>query len=387
MRIHILYNCYWGNGMSGGDRRIIEILRRWNADSELLIFIYTTKEFSTLLHEEIGVWKNTDEIITNSDNGKEKNIVLSYHARMRKCFYELKENMRDGDIIYSPTDIMPDVIPAAKIKKIYGNRVKWASITYHIFESFYKRPGNKINNFLSCMQQKYDLHMMKKYANVSLTTSPIVKQYFETHGWKDEKIKIVDNAVDTSIIDKTLDNCDINYDACFLARLNYSKGVLELPEIWEKVVKKKPDARLAIIGKGSDEIVARIKTEIERYNIEKNIDLLGYMSSEDAYCLMKSAKVFLFTSHEEGWGMAIAEAMCCEIPVVAYDLPVFKYLFKKGIIMCELKNTTQMAEHVCELLENDFERQRMGKEGNCFVRENYTLDKTAEKEKRVLKSL
>ena len=74
----------------------------------------------------------------------------------------------------------------------------------------------------------------------------------------------------------------------------------------------------------------------------------------------KSSEVFVFPSHEEGWGIAICEAMACGLPVVAYDLPVYREIFTQGIITVPLKDIKAFSEKVVNLLENDKERHVLG---------------------------
>lgn len=112
--IHILINCYWGNGMSGGDRRSIELLRRWNNTDEYKFIIYTTHRFAKLLKDE-GI---SNFLIEFTDNETNKNgIIISYFKRLLKCYSLLKRNVDVGDIVYSSTDILPDVFPGYLIKK------------------------------------------------------------------------------------------------------------------------------------------------------------------------------------------------------------------------------------------------------------------------------
>ena len=97
---------------------------------------------------------------------------------------------------------------------------------------------------------------------------------------------MVDNAVDIELVEGSDVEAE-GYDAVFLARLNYSKGIMELPEIWSKVVTKYPEARLGIIGKGSEEIIKELKEKIVSNNVSDNVDILGYLDSEKAYSIIK----------------------------------------------------------------------------------------------------
>ena len=76
--------------------------------------------------------------------------------------------------------------------------------------------------------------------------------------------------------------------------------------------------------------------------------------------MVKNCKVFVFPSHEEGWGIAICEAMACGLPVVAYDLPVYREIFKQGMVTVPLIDIKRFSEEVVNLLENDEKRRILG---------------------------
>ncbi len=381
MNIHVFINCYWGPGISGGDRRALEILKRWKNTDSYRFIIYTTSKFYEIMQQENIT--HLKVVLTDTNEKREKGLIRAYMGRTIQCIKALKKNLNPGDVLYSTTDILPDIIPPAFFKIKNKAKYRWSMITFHIFETFYKRPGNLLVNFLSCYQQKYAMHLGNRYADAYMTTSPLVQEYMQKHKYRMNKVILIDNAVDTEIIDNSKLELQ-GYDACFLARLNYSKGIFELPVIWREVIQKYPNARLAIMGKGSDEIVKELQECISENQVENNIDIMGYVEAEKAYSIMKVSKMFLFTSHEEGWGMALAEALVCGIPAVAYDLPIFKYLFKEGVNLCELKNTSAMAEKVCYILENESEARRMGLAGREYILQHYSLDTVAEKELQIV---
>lgn len=61
--------------------------------------------------------------------------------------------------------------------------------------------------------------------------------------------------------------------------------------------------------------------------LEHNILIYGRCSDVKLYSLLKSSKVFIFPSFFEGWGIVVAEALACGLPVVAYDIPAIRENF------------------------------------------------------------
>lgn len=377
--IHVMANCYWGDGMSGGDRRLLEILKRWNKD-EYRIIVYTVQKFAQIMLDE-GI-KHCKFVLTDKNCISRTGLIVAYMKRTANCKRELRRRVKEGDVIYASTDILPDIIPSYEMKRKYKNQVRWVMITHHIYEKFYKRPGNIIRNFISCSQQDMAIKMGMRLADTYLTVSPIVYDYFTEKRYDISKLEMVDNAVDNELIENSLEEVN-GYDAVFMARLNNSKGVMELPVIWKEVIKSYPKAKLGIIGKGQPDMLEKLSQEIDNCNVKDNVDLLGYLDSNKAYSIMKKSKVFLFTSHEEGWGLVIAEAQLCGLPVVAYNLPVYSRLFK-NLTLCQFLNTNEMADGVCKYLSDEKLIELDGIAGKKHIIDNYSLDAVAEKELKMV---
>lgn len=383
--IHVIANTFWntGKGMSGGDKRNLEFLKRWNKKDECKIVVYAPKKFLDILLEEEPNLK-IECRITSTKNSEQKGVITAYMIHTMRAVMQLPFFKRDI-LFYSASDFLPDIIPCM-VGKIFNFQSQWCTVIHHIIESYKTRPGNKITNIISYEAQQVGLIFVKYFSNRIITVSPVVKKYLLKRKFKREKIFMCDNGVDVEYINtlEPYEEVQKHYDAAFLARLAPSKGIFEIPEIWSNVVAKHPNARLAMIGNGTPEVKQQLKSLIKRYNVEKNIDVLGYLENEDAYRYLKSAKVFLFPSHEEGWGISIAEALSCGLPVIAYDLPIYKYVFKYGVFEAPKGNVSKMAELVNNLLDDDKYRNKVSKEGQKFVLKHYDWDVVADKELKLL---
>jgi glycosyltransferase involved in cell wall biosynthesis len=143
-----------------------------------------------------------------------------------------------------------------------------------------------------------------------------------------------------------------------------------------------PNAKLGVIGEGSSEIKIDMLKIIKKFNLENNVILLGYLQDKDAAVVLKSSKIFLFPSHEEGWGIAVAEAMAAELPVVSWDLPVYKEVFENYTIRVDENNIESFSVKVIGLLKDDGKRVKSGIEGYQFIHK-YSWDKVTEEEKKI----
>jgi glycosyltransferase involved in cell wall biosynthesis len=148
------------------------------------------------------------------------------------------------------------------------------------------------------------------------------------------------------------------YDACWMGRYNPMKGCDDLLSIWELVCKERTEAKLAIMGSASKQMEPLIK---ERH-LGKNIDVLGFVTDEVKFRTLKESKVFPFPSYYESWGMVASEALACGLPVVAYDLPVYRTIYTQGVIKVPIGDQQNFACQLIEILKDENLRKQLAQE-------------------------
>lgn len=173
------------------------------------------------------------------------------------------------------------------------------------------------------------------------------------------------------------------YDGIFIGRLHPQKGLPDLVDIWERVVQKRPESKLAIIGGGSKEWSDWLESEIATRGLENNIDFLGFKIGEEKIKLLQSAKVFMMSSHYESWGMTAVEAMSAGLPVVGYDIPVFQEVFPEAMIKVPFEDKEAFVKQVLELLNDEYMRSQKAANSKSFVW-RYDWSKVAEIELSIL---
>jgi glycosyltransferase involved in cell wall biosynthesis len=92
-------------------------------------------------------------------------------------------------------------------------------------------------------------------------------------------------------------------------------GVAELVAAMPEIVRRRPDARLAIAGDGP--LRPRIEADIERLGLHERVRLLGRVSEIDLLGWYRAADLFVLPTQElEGFGLSTAEALACGTPAV-----------------------------------------------------------------------
>ena len=129
------------------------------------------------------------------------------------------------------------------------------------------------------------------------------------------KVSIVGASIDPIPID--CDNKRKDIDFLCVGRIDKFKGI---ENIWELLKEKNPKSNFVMIGKAS-------KKEIDKFH-KLGIDHRGIVSENEKFEIFQRARVFLFPSVREGFGMAVAEAIHMSLPVIAWRIPVFEELYE-----------------------------------------------------------
>ncbi|MDP1845632.1 MAG: glycosyltransferase family 4 protein [Candidatus Moranbacteria bacterium] len=375
------------NGKTGGLVRLVEILKRLNDPSGTETILVSSDENYADYFRENGIAIEFKPVKSNLKFKSLFGLCLKSLLIIAKSFFVLKldflESKDEKVIAYSSSDLFWEVIPAFYFK-IRKKNIKWVQAIHHIYPDWKTRPGNKATNFFGYYSQRFSFWLIKKKADKIISVSDFSKNQLVKAGFPESKINVSSNGIDIEYFE-SIKKIETAYDGVFLGRLNRSKGIFDLIRIWKKVCDELPQARLAIIGGGREETKKILLKKIRNYNLEKNIDLLGFLEDKKAHQILKSGKVFLFPSHEEGWGIAIAEAMACGLPVVSWNLPVYKEIFGIRTMQIEEKNTNLFSSKVLELLKNDTMRKKIGEDGKEFIKK-YSWDSVAKKELEIISS-
>ncbi len=95
------------------------------------------------------------------------------------------------------------------------------------------------------------------------------------------------------------------------------------------------------------------------------LQFTGAVSQEVLIDNFRKADAFLFPSHWEGYGIAIEEAMCFGLPVIAYETGAVPELVENGVTgwLAPVGDTETLGRAVRECIEDPAERHRRGKRG------------------------
>ena len=141
------------------------------------------------------------------------------------------------------------------------------------------------------------------------------------------------------------------------------KGIAILLEAAAIVRKSIPDLKIVIAGDGFQ------RGELEQLSRDLSIDditsFLGWIVNKDLPRYYRAAAVSVIPSLEEGFGIPAAEAMGCELPVIASDAGGLPEVVDDGVtgFVVPRGDVKALADKMLLLLHDPELRVRMGKAG------------------------
>jgi len=421
MKFCFIANNNIGFGLTGGDRIFTELIKGWKDRASILLMGSQEAIDIAMRYGANVAFLKTAETNQHPDLGLGGLLVHTYR-RIRagiKGLTTYSAQLKDVDVVYSVSDFYPDFYPAYLMKR-RNSKITWIA-GYYLFAP---APWAKVTPYTGAqrlrglvywLMQRPSYYLINKYADkVFVTSEPDVKYFVNTKRSRDQVV-VVQGGVDVTASEEYLQEQakreklkatsyeelggqvtedgrlearglpppSKRYDACFIGRFHYQKGVLLLIDIWKKVCEKKADAKLAMIGNGPLEDEARVK--IKSLGLEQNVELLGFMDGEKKFEIFKQSKVMVHPATYDSGGMAAAEGMAWRLPGVSFDLEALKTYYPQGMVKVSCFEQQQFADTILHLLNDPAFYEEQARLAHELVLNVWDWNKRAENVWKALK--
>ncbi len=369
-------NATWGEkALSGGDIRFIEIFRRLRSYYDVTVF---TNPAGKRAHEYLES-RSLFTFYCTFDWFDVLGIYISYLLRtISACFFLLK-HAKKYDVFYATSDFFPDVLPCFLWKT---KKQRWVQLIHHLYPPPTKRPGNFLRNFIGYLMQRFSFALIRKKADKIIVVNEVVKEALLDLHFSPEKIFLSSNGL-------TLESYSLQkppekrFDLCMVGRFAPSKGHRDLLSIYH-YMKHRPT--LVLVGGGDTTYIDSFLNAVEQEGLSDVIHYLGQVPEKEKIELLFSSKIFVLPSHEEGWGIVIAEAMAAGLPIVVWNLPIYAFVFEDKIIKVPENDYEAFARAIDDLLDDEVKRKCLGEEGREFVK-RYDWSEVAQREQLVIEGV
>ena len=166
-----------------------------------------------------------------------------------------------------------------------------------------------------------------------------------------------------------------------VGRLVHRKGQDKLITAMPKILAKRPDAKLLLIGQGPRK--AKLDSLVAKYGIEDSVKFLGSIAYADLPKYLNAADLFVMPSRSrlmglevEGLGIVYLEASACALAVIAGSsggAPDALLDGRTGYVVDGM-DINQIANRVLSLIDNPKAAKEMGEAGRVWVESNWSWD-------------
>jgi glycosyltransferase involved in cell wall biosynthesis len=149
--------------------------------------------------------------------------------------------------------------------------------------------------------------------------SPTTAARLVERGIPTDSVTVVPVGIDLDEIARTPAS-DEKYDVLYVGRLIGHKHVDALIDALEELRSRGTPRTCAIVGEGPER--ESLEASAVQKGVGEDICFLGNVEEHSTvFSLMKSAGVFVLPSTREGFGIVVAEAIACGLPVLTVDHP------------------------------------------------------------------
>jgi len=258
-------------------------------------------------------------------------------------------------------------------------------VTIHDLTLFFY-PGRSKKGFITKIAYKYIMkHACATAKKIIAVSTATKKDILETFHVEKDKIQVVYEAADDKVFQNTtpdfLDKTKRKYGLdstpiiLYVGQWRPHKNLVGLIKAFE-ILRKKTEAKLVIVGK-VDPSFPEVTEAIDKSAFLRDIIKPGFISEEELAAFYKLAKVFVFPSFYEGFGLPGLEAMMAQTPVCSSNRTSLPEVYQDAAVYFDPTNLEDMAKKIELVLKDDKLRKDLIYKGKELLNQ-YSWQKTAE---------
>ena len=167
------------------------------------------------------------------------------------------------------------------------------------------------------------------------------------------KIEVIYNGTREPVRSSLIPNSKwkkINY-IVVIGNARKRKNLILLFKAFTLLTNEIDNIKLIVIGKNDN----NMKILSKKYmSLNNNIIFTGFISESEKTDIIKNAKILVFPSLYEGFGLPILEAEILETPVLCSDIPAFREIASDSALFFNPKKENDLKEKIKQILQSDF---------------------------------
>ena len=230
--------------------------------------------------------------------------------------------------------------------------------------------------------------LLKKILVPKVTLNIAVSNSFLKNIWKQKRYKaktkftVVYNGIDTKKIklggEPLLNNAKSNIRLGMIGNFINNKNQIIICKALVDVIQKHPDIEFIFVGRKDEEFPEEFDNCYDyctEYNLIKNVKFLG--KRNDVYHILNSLDIFVFSSLNESFGIAVIEAMISGLPVILSDIDTLREISSDGkyALLYRANDPSDLSLKMNRLIEDEFFRMELGKNARDYAMKNFSIEK------------
>lgn len=338
MGLLVLMNGPMGHGLSGGDVHAGRLLRAWAERFDAGVVLCAP---SGVFERLVPMPPASARPISTSRSPRTGSGVLAYLAALATRMVVSVCRAPTSRVVVASSHLFHDVIPGVALRLRKGSHL--VVYVYHLVEE--ERPSKTARVFASVALERVSVWLLARYATVVFVDREELVSSLAARGVPRAALVLTGNAYDP--VDPPASPAVPERPVVlFCGRLVRQKGVWDVLRLAERLLVAHPDIDVMLVGDGPE------RAALERAAEERgltNVQVRGFVCELDKWELLLRATVLVAPSVEEGWGIAVGEALWAGTPVVAYDLPAYHH-FGMALTRVPVGDTDTFLQAVLRLL-------------------------------------
>lgn len=160
----------------------------------------------------------------------------------------------------------------------------------------------------------------------------------------------------------------------YMGTLEPRKNIELLIKAYHALLGQRSELPILVIAGKKGWMYEQLFQMVSEWGLNDQIVFPGYIEDEDSSALMSGAKLFVFPSLYEGFGIPPLESMACGTPVIVSDAEALLETVGESAEVFRSGDMVELSSKINRLLKNEEMRNKLSESGREWV-DNYTWER------------
>jgi len=288
---------------------------------------------------------------------------------------------RPPDVLFVPAHVLPIVHPPRSVVTIHDLGYLHFPRAHRLLDRLYLDLSTRFN--------------ARAAAHIIADSQATKRDLVERYGVEPSKISVIYPGYDEEAFQpvrerEAIEAVKTRYGIAgdyilFVGTIQPRKNLVRLMEAFSLLKRQAADLQLVIAGK-KGWLYEAVFRRVEELGLEGQVVFTGYVAEEDLPALFSGARLFVFPSLYEGFGLPVLEAMACGTPVVCSNASSLPEVAGDAALLFDPLDVEGMAAAMERILGDERLRTELVERGLKRAR-GFSWEKCAQETLAVLESV